>query len=84
MLGLHKLREDMILLSHLADVEWTLHEEEVGIGTVPSHALQQIHCWSPAASVASRTFGTGEGLVRWCWLSLLSHLAVKKHSIKEQ
>lgn len=23
-------------------------------------------------------------VVRWCWLSLLSHLAVKKHSIKEQ
>lgn len=74
----------MILLLHLADVEWTLREEEVGNATAFSRASHQIHCWSRAVSVASRMFGTGEGLVRWCWLSLLSHLAVKKHSIKEQ
>lgn len=83
MLAQHKLWEDLILLSLLANVEWTLHEEEMGNVSVLSCASQQICCWRWAVLVASRTFGT-EGLVRWCWLSLLLHLAVKKHSIKEQ
>jgi len=68
----------MILLSRLANVELSLREEEVGNVTAHSYALQQVHFWRQAVLVPSRTFGTGEGLVRCCWLSLLSRLAVKK------
>lgn len=61
MLGLQKLREDLILLSHVADVEWALRVEEVGNVTALSRASWQIHCWRWAVSLARRTFGTGEG-----------------------
>lgn len=37
-LGLHNLWEDVILLSHLADVERSLCEEEVGNATALSQA----------------------------------------------
>lgn len=59
-----------------------MNEEEVGDVTALSHALSQI-CKRWGSVGTSRTF-VAEGQVRWCWLSLLLHLAVKTDSIKEQ
>lgn len=35
-----------------------------------------------AVALASRMFGTGKELLKWCWLSLISHPAVKKYSVE--
>lgn len=75
-LGLHKLWEDVILLSHLAGAEQSLCEEEVGNAT----AL----IW--ASATGDRQCQWLSGHLAWDkgWSGLLSHLAVKEHSIKKQ